>query len=226
MYRKLKECPYCSLTFINISDPRNHIRWCEKNPAKYKINLQDFDWTKIQKTHNDGVNFSDICTQYNINATVLRRAVREGFFKRNKTIFRMSDDAKKRASDRMKALRKKGIGNLSHKKSVPCEYLKTFLLNNGYNFKEEIQPLQSRQFRIDIAFEKNKVGFEINGNQHYESYGKLKEYYQNRHDLIEKSGWKLYELHYSLVYNFEIILNILNNAKISATGRMDIASVS
>ena len=30
-----------------------------------------------------------------------------------------------------------------------------------------------------------RIGIEINGNQHYERNGKLKKYYQDRHDHIE-----------------------------------------
>lgn len=50
----------------------------------------------------------------------------------------------------------------------------------------------------------------INGNQHYNSDGTLTAYYQERHDLIVASGWKLVELHYSSAYNIEFINSILD----------------
>ena len=90
-------------------------------------------------------------------------------------------------------------------KSVPCETLKEYLRKRNISFVEEWQPLESRGFSIDIAFPDKKIGFEINGNQHYDSTGKLKPYYQERHDLIVSSGWKLIELHYSIAYKPELL---------------------
>lgn len=95
-------------------------------------------------------------------------------------------------------------------KSVPCERVKEYLKNNNILFVEEWNPLDDRFFSIDIAFPDIKLGLEINGNQHYDSNGNLKEYYQERHDLIEKEGWKLIELHYSSCYNEKLILEILD----------------
>lgn len=87
-------------------------------------------------------------------------------------------------------------------KSVPCEKVKEYLDNNDIKFIEEYKPLfPRRHFSIDIAFPHLKVGIEINGNQHYNRDGSLKDYYQERHDLIENDGWRLYEFHYSSVYN-------------------------
>ena len=60
-------------------------------------------------------------------------------------------------------------------------------------------------FSIDIAFPDIKFGIEVNGNQHYNSDGTLKPYYKERHDLIEKSGWILLELHYSSCYIDDIL---------------------
>ena len=68
-----------------------------------------------------------------------------------------------------------------------------------------------RFFSIDISLPQYKIGIEINGNQHYESNGCLKEYYQKRHDYIVSLGWNLYELHYSLCFNDDVIKSILNN---------------
>lgn len=178
-----------------------------------KIDLNKFNWVEIQRTHDSGINFSDICLQYNINPTVLRRAVNEGFFKRNDTIYRMSDDNRKIASKRMKNLRALGIGNLQHTKSIPCETFKKRLKDNGFLFAEEVVPIKGRLFRIDIAFPSKKIGIEINGNQHYSAIGKLSEYYQERHDLIEANGWILYELHYSQCFNDNFIRSFFNELR-------------
>jgi hypothetical protein len=85
--------------------------------------------------------------------------------------------------------------------SIPCELFKTKLKNNNIYFIEEFTPLDDRFFSIDIAFPDKKIGIEINGNQHYDNNGKLKKYYQERKDIIEKSGWKLYDIYYTKVYD-------------------------
>jgi very-short-patch-repair endonuclease len=98
-------------------------------------------------------------------------------------------------------------------KSEPCELFKNKLKENSINFIEEYTPLTDRFFSIDIAFPDKKIGIEINGNQHYDRDGKLKKYYQERHDLIVKEGWKLFEYHYSVAYNKEYMSQIIEKLK-------------
>lgn len=107
--------------------------------------------------------------------------------------------------------------------SKPCEYLKIQLRNKGIEFEEEvIIPELKRNFSIDIFIPKIKLGIEVNGNQHYDDNGNLKQYYQERHNLIESTGIKLLELHYANCYKDETIellwrnwnLNCLLNSKI------------
>lgn len=88
--------------------------------------------------------------------------------------------------------------------SKPCEYFKQKLREKSIEFVEEYNPLKDRAFSVDIAFPEKMIGIEINGNQHYERNGELKDYYKKRHELIESAGWKLYELHYSLVWNDKV----------------------
>lgn len=95
-------------------------------------------------------------------------------------------------------------------KSEPCENFKKILRENNYTFLEEFTPTSEHSYSIDIVFPEKMIGVEINGNQHYERDGKLKKYYQDRHDHIESSGWKLYEIHYSLCFDSEYILNLIN----------------
>lgn len=95
-------------------------------------------------------------------------------------------------------------------KSKPCEKLKEFLTKENINFVEEWIPLENRFFSIDIAFPDIKLGIEVNGNQHYNKDGTLRDYYQERHDLIESSGWKLIELHYSLCFNEDELRKVIN----------------
>lgn len=96
------------------------------------------------------------------------------------------------------------------KNSVPCNKVKEYLSDRGIQFIEEFTPLEDRMFSIDIAFPHIMTGIEINGNQHYDSTGKLKPYYQKRHDLITKAGWKLIEVHYSQCFSDEKINQFLN----------------
>lgn len=87
-------------------------------------------------------------------------------------------------------------------KSVPCETLKEWLYSQGIDFVEEFMPLvhMGRNYSVDIAFPNKLIAIEVNGNQHYNADGTLKSYYQERHDLIEQAGWKVYELHYSVCF--------------------------
>jgi len=95
--------------------------------------------------------------------------------------------------------------------SAPCEKFKKFLLANGYVFEQEFSDFKcwNRHFSIDIAFTKLRIGIEINGNQHYERDGRLKPYYQERKEIIESSGWKIIDIHYSLVYNKKFCIEIV-----------------
>jgi hypothetical protein len=95
-------------------------------------------------------------------------------------------------------------------KSPPCENVKDYLIRHGIEFVEELQPLSERAYSLDIAFPHIRVALEINGQQHYNSDGTLTEYYQQRHDLIESSGWKLIEVHYSQCFNDDSISKFLN----------------
>ncbi len=89
--------------------------------------------------------------------------------------------------------------------STPCEFLKNKFRDANIKFEKEFIPLYpDRYFSIDIAFVNKKIGIEVNGNQHYNKNGTLRSYYKKRHDLIEKAGWKLIELHYSKVYTYEL----------------------
>jgi predicted transcriptional regulator len=89
-------------------------------------------------------------------------------------------------------------------KSVPCENVKKFLDDLQINYIGEYDPeIDDRFFSIDIALPDKMIALEINGNQHYERSGKLKPYYQDRHDLLVNRGWDVYEIHYSACFNLE-----------------------
>jgi len=94
--------------------------------------------------------------------------------------------------------------------SKPCEKIKEFLIKLCIPFIAEYQPcIDGHFFSIDIALPDKKIALEINGNQHYERDGILKEYYQRRHNLIESVGWKVFEIHYSACFNLEKWTNFI-----------------
>lgn len=93
-------------------------------------------------------------------------------------------------------------------KSVPCEHFKKYLIAEEVSFVEEYLIEESdRNFSIDIAFPDKKIAIEINGNQHYDNFGNLKKYYQERHDHIESLGWTIYEIHYSEAFYPERVMS-------------------
>lgn len=119
----------------------------------------------------------------------------------------MSNASKKRCKDHPETCGWKG------KISKPCENLKQYLRNKGINFVEEYVPLNNRFFSLDIAWPDEKIAIEVNGNQHYDNDGNLKEYYQKRHNLLCQNGWKIFEIHYTKcnninINNFEDILKL------------------
>jgi len=94
--------------------------------------------------------------------------------------------------------------------SEPCQKFKDALRSKSIDFHEEFTPLNDRFFAIDIAFPALKIGIEINGQQHYNKNGSLKQYYQKRHDLIKDAGWKLYEVHYSICFNEKRLQSLID----------------
>ncbi len=95
--------------------------------------------------------------------------------------------------------------------SIPCINFKKVLSEMSIQFIEEYTISNDRLFSVDIAFPQHRISIEINGNQHYEKDGSLKEYYKNRHDFIKGLGWKIHELHYSLCFNEDVIKKTINN---------------
>lgn len=103
--------------------------------------------------------------------------------------------------------------NRKHNHSVPCEKFKEILRADGIAFVEEYQPMsEGRFFSLDIAFPDKKVAIEINGTQHYEKDGALKPYFQERHDILERDGWKIYEIFYRVCYKPEKVRDVIAKA--------------
>lgn len=196
----MKNCPHCSLDLFNTfptSNIANHIRWCIENPNRIKPTIKIKVCPECNNEHgNRGKYCSEKCSSVQISKPETRKKIsdrRKKFLKENPDKHPWKKDTKKI--------------------SEPCEKLKEYLRNKNISFVEEWQPLENRFYSIDIAFPDIKFGIEVNGNQHYNRDGTLTNYYQERHDLIEKEGWKLLELHYSSCYNTNLLDSILQFGK-------------
>lgn len=95
-------------------------------------------------------------------------------------------------------------------KSIPCEYLKNYLKSLNIKYEEESIVSNIKNYSVDILIPNKNLIIEVNGNQHYNKDGTLKKYYKERHDHIKNKGFNIIEMHYSLVYNEDLVNNILN----------------
>lgn len=177
--------------------------------------IENFDWKAIQDFHDKGGKWREISEKFKISQFMLAKAQKMGIFKSRTAkeaqiaralkgnYKRHSVETKLKISEaRKKYIKETGIAAWkTHDKfkSQPCEWLKKELSDRGFYFAEELQPLlyKNRFFSLDIAFEKERFAIEINGNQHYDTNGNLKPYYQNRHNLITEDGWIIWEVKYS-----------------------------
>lgn len=206
------DCKICNKKYDSLMSLSKHVRMLHKlSLLKYKI---DYDGFKIPLCScskpckiRRGIIFNATC------------GYKECYTNLKKTIF-LSDETKKKIS----ISRKKWLKDNSEKHvwkrndkflSIPCEYLKTILKDNKIPFIEEYTPIESdRNFSIDIALIHDKIGIEVNGNQHYEKNGELKCYYKERTYHLNSIGWKIIQIPYYNVYKKEIIDILINDLKI------------
>lgn len=205
-------CKHCDIKFNKFG--------LKQHEEKCTLNKNIIDSIKNDYLNNF-FSTKDITKKYKISFIVISRILGKNL--RNKSLANKVSKKERKVSDEVK--RKISIGRSLYLKnnpdkikwvgneSIPCSQFKKILIDNNINFVEEFQPLKERFFCIDISFPDKKIGIEINGEQHYDRTGKLKKYYQERHDLIESDGWKLYEIHTSLVYKEQFIKDFLINLK-------------
>lgn len=179
---------------------------------------RDCDWAAIQEEHDSGKSLDWLLSAYSIGRGVIETAIKHGLFIKRHHRLVHSEAVKKAMSDRQRLWLKNNPDKHPWRRpdkcrSVPCDVLKEVFRRAGIVFIEEHSPLEERAFSIDIAIPDKKIGVEVNGGQHYDRGGKLKPYYQDRHDLIEESGWKLIELHHSMVYNHQVVELLIADLK-------------
>lgn len=192
-------CTKCKKT-ITGDKAGAHKRWCGHNAKKNKIIKKiclcgnEFETTAYRPRKN----CSRSCASKNITS---------------ETREKISNSRKKYLADNPEKHPWKKKDKFT---SVPCENIKRHLRELDISFVAEYAPLDDRYFAIDIAFPQEKVGIEVNGNQHYNSDKTLKKYYQERHDLIEAAGWKIHNIHYSLCFSSDDMDKIVTHLKKSA----------
>lgn len=170
------------------------------------------NWSVVQKYYNDNHSRNETLKHFKMSAKTWVKGVKNGHIiqRSNKDAYKLaallaigrkhSKKTKMNLSKARKAYLKKtgkeAWKNIDKHRSVPCEYFKKYLTQMGFEFESEWMPLYNKNkfFRIDISFPYLKFGIEINGRQHYDSNGKLLPYYQKRHNLITRNGWKLLEI--------------------------------
>lgn len=199
---KYTVCPYCGLDLRDIvpySNIANHIRWCNLNPKRIEAKKKE---KKYQRK------FCTLCGKEIFSIERRKRCNECGHKHTNITKQNMSI---KRINWLKKNPDKHPWKKKTKFKSIPCENFKKYLDSIGLKYIAEYDMYEEtgRNFSIDIAFPDIKVGIEINGNQHYNRNGTLKQYYQKRHDIIEKAGWKLLEIHYISCFKEESMKNII-----------------
>jgi very-short-patch-repair endonuclease len=96
--------------------------------------------------------------------------------------------------------------------------LSTFKIDDAI-IKWYIPENSERFFEIDFVLKQNKIGFEINGNQHYTKRKTLRSYYKKRQSYLEKLGWKIFNIHYLFCFDenemTSFIVSILEKNKIN-----------
>lgn len=189
-----------------------------------------YDWKLIQETYDKGKSWRELREIFQISMATLNFARKNGFFKsrkpretlkmKNYKPLPITEETRKKLSASRKNYLAKNNLHCWHNKSSYhsswfCESVKKELVNRNIKFQEEFMPLRdvNRFFAIDISLPEEKIGFELNGRQHYDSKGNLLPYYQKRHDLIINHGWNLYEIKYSqnILAVCDFIQNIIDS---------------
>lgn len=223
---KLYKCKYCGKEYVNAYSLGGHVGKCKCNPD-YEKNMLQLSITRTHITHNyenkhlhckycgkeianEGcLTLHERRCKLNPNYEPTEKQQEKILKQQNKQPLHLSEETKKKISN----ARKKYLAEHKdehvwkrHNKftSKPCEILKDFLKSKNISFIEEYTPLDDYNFSLDIAWPDIKVAIEVNGNQHYNRDGSLKNYYQNRHNILENNGWTIFEIHYTKCYNINI----------------------
>jgi hypothetical protein len=182
--------------------------------------MEKVNWEKIQEFYDKEHTWRDLQKEFNLNMQILALAFKNNLLRRRSkeecSQLRALKPSKKHSLEtkqKISTIRKKFLQDNPEKHpwrkpnkhiSAPCNKAKEFLKLLGVNFIEEFSPeIEGRFFSIDIAIPDKMIAIEVNGGQHYSKDGSLKPYFQERHDLIEKAGWKVFEIHCTACFKLE-----------------------
>jgi hypothetical protein len=204
-------CKICNKTFKNNNSLSKHLRLVhDLSLVEYHVKYEDFNIPKCpycgdECTIRCGLVFHKTCCKKDCLSVEVKNR-------------KHSKETKKIISEKRKIWLKENPEKhpwKNNKKflSKPCEKVKKDLIKYNISFEEELQPLKDRFYSIDIAIVDKGIGLEINGNQHYNNDKTLKDYYQKRKELIEEKGWKLYDIHYTKVYDDNFIKELVKKIK-------------
>lgn len=182
-----------------------------------KINL---DIVKLKELHLNGMSNSEISREFNVDRNVISRALMVNSLTPNKARgHKHTEEMKKHLSIKRKKYLKENPdkhpwrnGNIKFK-SKPSEKIKEWLDSKNIQYISEYTEhgVFNRNFSIDIAMPDKMIALEVNGNQHYNRDGTLKDYYLEREKLLESTGWKVYQLHYSMCFKIDKLETLLLN---------------
>lgn len=195
-----------------------------------KIDLSKINWCEIQiKLDNKQLFWSDLPKYIGYSRKIIERAVNEGYLRKIIYQKKMSSESKRKISvGRIKYLKenpdKHPWKNNSKFKSKPCELFKKKLDEHNIKYVSEYEPSDERYYCIDVAFPNKKIGIEINGNQHYERDGTLKNYYLKRNEYLNTIGWEIYNIHYSIIYDSILLELLINHVKKFSLNQNDLNS--
>ncbi|QBQ76898.1 hypothetical protein WFK_00135 [Escherichia phage vB_EcoM_WFK] len=214
-------CKHCNMEFDISNKPKgwmaNHTRWCKSNP---KLELYKESSKSAIAAMNKARIASGNLNQYVVSKKTGVPVVISEETRQKLSAASLGREHSEEARIKISNARKKWLNENPDKhpwkkntkfKSVPCEFLKSKLIENGISFIEEYQPVKNRAYCTDIALIDKKIIIEVNGNQHYSNPKKkiLAPYYKERHDIIKSLGWEIYELHYAEVYKEDIVNNLI-----------------
>lgn len=109
--------------------------------------------------------------------------------------------------------KKPWVGKNRKAESIPEKNFREYLEKQGITgFTQNYNdPSWERNFAVDFAHLEQKVAIEVNGTQHYNKDGTLKEYYQTRNDFLKGKGWKVSEIYYTEFFKDENMQKIIDN---------------
>jgi very-short-patch-repair endonuclease len=182
-----------------------------------RLDINDIDWQDVQRKHDEGLSLG----QLGLSRKMIDLGVKEGLFKKNIKPHKWTDEEKRNLSEKRKDwLRKnpeKHVWRRNNKfTSTPCEMLKKSLIKKGIKIEEEVQVSFEKNYSVDILIPDKNLIVEVNGNQHYDKNGNLLPYYKERHEHIKSLGWNIIEIHYTMAFNVDLCISLIETVKDSS----------